>query len=479
MAFIDASAVNLALPVVQTELHASNAQAQWVMEAYSLFLSALILVGGSLGDRLGRRKVFLWGVIGFAFASALCATVRTADELIAARAFQGVASALLTPGSLSILGASIDEAKRGKAVGTWSSASALTGVAGPLIGGFIVQHASWRWIFLINMPLAVAVILISLLWVPESRDTHITAGIDWLGALLATIGLGSLVYALIAAGFSGWTLTNVLCLVAGLVLLAVFIAVEARVPAPMMPLAIFRSRPFSATNLQTLLLYAALGGVTFLLPFNLILIQHYSPTAAGAAFLPFVALVALLSPPVGALCRKFGAQIPLVAGSLLVGAAFVGLSLPGIGGTYWKTFFGPTVLLGLGMALVITPLTTTVLDSVTPDYMGIASGVNNAVARTASLLAVAITSLVVASVFNPALDRRLAQISISPAIMAQVNQQRSKLAAAQAPKTAPPALQMQIQRAIEESYVAGFRRAMVVAAGLALAGAVCAFAVRE
>jgi EmrB/QacA subfamily drug resistance transporter len=476
MVFIDATAVNLALPVVQTELHASNAQAQWIIEAYALFLSALILVGGSLGDRLGRRRVFLWGVTGFALASALCATVRTADQLIAARALQGLASALLTPGSLAILGASIDEARRSKAIGIWSSLGALTSVAGPLIGGAIVQHASWRWIFLINVPLAIAVVAISLRWVPESREQRMGRGIDWLGAVLATFGLGSIVYALIAASFAGWTTALIWCASLGVALLVLFVLTEVRAPSPMMPLAIFASKTFSAVNLQTLALYAALGGVTFLLPFNLILIQHYSPTAAGAAFLPFVALVTLLSPSVGVLCRKIGPKIPLVVGSLVVAAAFVGFAMTNIGGSYWATYFVPTLLLGFGMALVITPLTTTVIDSAGRDRFGIASGINNAVARTASLLAVATLSLVVASTFNRQLDEQLARISLPPHILAQVNAQRPKLAAAKAPAGTPEPLRDQIQAAIDASYVSGFRQAMIVAAGLALVAALCALA---
>jgi len=476
MVFIDSTAVNLALPVLQIELHASNAQAQWVIEAYALFLSALILVGGSLGDRLGRKRVFIWGVAGFACASLLCAVVRTADELVAARALQGLASALLTPGSLSILGASFDEDKRGRAIGAWSSFSALTGVVGPLIGGVIVQHASWRWIFLINPPLAALAIVVALRWVPESRDAEIQHGVDWLGGVLATLGLGSVVYALIAAGTSGWTPTQIIACGAGVGLLAAFVAVEAKAKAPMMPLRLFASRTFSAVNLQTFLLYAALGGATFLLPFNLILIQHYSPIAAGAALLPFIILISLLSPTIGGLSRKTGARILLLVGPLVVAFGFAGLARPGIGGSYWETFFWPAVILGLGMSLVVAPLTTTVMDSVGKDHFGIASGINNAVARTAGLLAVATLSLVLAGAFNRALDGALARIAPPPHVVAQVNAQRPKLAAAQAPQTNPPSMHDELQAAIAASYVTGFRAAMLLAAALALAASACALA---
>jgi len=474
MVFIDGSAVNLALPVLQTELHATNVDAQWIIEAYALFLASLMLVGGSLGDRLGRKRVFLWGVIGFAAASALCASVQTATQLIVARAVQGMASALLTPGSLSILGASFDERQRGKAIGTWSSFSALTAVIGPLVGGVIVQHASWRWIFLINVPLAIGAIVATVRWVPESRDDHQVRGVDWPGALLATLGLGAVVYALITAGGVGWSPTITAWLLGGVILLVVFAMVEAKVPAPMMPPSLFSSRTFSVINLQTLMLYAALGGALFLLPFDLILIQHYSPTAAGAAFLPFVVLLTLLSPWAGSLCTSIGAKIPLVVGSTIAALALAGFALPSIGGTYWTTFFAPTVVLGLGMALVVAPLTTAVMDSVDKDHFGVASGINNAVSRTASLLAVATLSLVVAGTFNERLSQQLASIAPSPQIAAAVDAQRPKLAAAQAPQTASKEVQQQIDHAIAASYVSGFRLAMVLAALLALIGAGCA-----
>ncbi len=474
MVFIDGSAVNLALPVLQTDLHATNVEAQWIIEAYALFLASLMLVGGSLGDRLGRKRIFLWGVVGFAVASALCAAVHSATQLIAARAVQGMASALLTPGSLSILGASFDERQRGKAIGTWSSFSALTAVIGPMLGGFIVQHASWRWIFLINIPLAIGAIVAAVRWVPESRDDHRVHGVDWSGALLATFGLGAVVYALIAAGGLGWTPAIIVWFVMGVILLVAFAIVEAKVPAPMMPPSLFSSRTFSAINLQTLMLYGALGGALFLLPFDLILIQHYSPTAAGAAFLPFVALLSLLSPWVGGLSTSIGAKIPLVVGSMTTAIALAGFALPSIGGSYWTTFFAPTVVLGFGMALVVAPLTTAVMDSVDKNHFGVASGINNAVSRTASLLAVATLSLVVASTFNQRLSQQLVAIAPSPQIATAVDAQRPKLAAAQAPQTAPKEMQQQIAHAIAESYVSGFRLAMLLAALLALAGAGCA-----
>jgi EmrB/QacA subfamily drug resistance transporter len=476
MVFIDGGAVNLALPVLQTELHATNVQMQWVIEAYALFLSALILTGGSLGDRLGRKRMFLWGIAGFTVASVLCAVVQNPDELIAARALQGIASALLTPGSLSILGASFDEAQRGKAIGAWSAFTTLASMAGPVVGGVIIQHASWRWIFLVNVPLALCSMAISMRWVTESKDTERSKGVDLVGATLATVGLGCVVYALIAAGASGWTPPLLVLTAVGVALLVAFAVVEGHVKAPMMPLSLFRSRTFSAVNLQTLLLYAALGGVTFLLPFDFIWVQRYSPTVAGLAILPFIILVSLLSPLAGSLNAKIGARILLVCGAVLTAVSFVGLSLPGVGGSYWSTFFVPALILGLGMSMVVAPLTTTVMDAVSKDYFGVASGINNAVARAASLIAVATFGLVVAATFNTRLTTELERVAAPPAVIAAVNVQRQKLAAAQPPQNTPPALRERIRLAIDESYVAGFRRAMLLGAALSLASALCALA---
>lgn len=475
MVFIDSTAVNVVLPVLQRELHATIVEAQWFVEAYALFLSALILVGGSLGDHFGRVRLFLIGVVGFAGASALCGVAQNAGQLIAARAFQGVASAILTPGSLSILGATFDGTQRGKAIGLWSSFTAVMGAAGPVLGGFIAEHASWRWIFFLNIPLAVATI-VAMVGCPESRDHEKVHHVDWAGAALATLGLGCIVFALISAtGPSGWAPLYVVLLAAGCLALALFIAVEARVPSPMMPLQLFKNRTFSAVNLMTLLQYAALGGALFFLPFNLILAQHYSPSAAGAALLPTISLIFVLSPWAGTLCSTLGPEIPLVAGALISAIGFAALAVPTIGGTYWTTYFAGAVLLGLGMGLVVSPLTTTVMGSVDPDHFGVASGINNAIARTAGLIAVAAFSLLVVATFNRALDARLAAIPVSPQVKAAVDGERSRLAAAVPPSSTPGAQRAAVAYAIARSYVSGFRLAMLLAALLSVGSALCAF----
>ncbi len=475
MVFIDGTAVNVALPLLQRDLHATIVEAQWFVESYALFLAALILVGGSLGDHFGRKRMFVVGVIGFAAASALCGVAQNSAQLIAARSAQGLASALLTPGSLAILGASFTQAKRGQAIGVWSSFTAITAAVGPVLGGFIVDHFSWRWIFFINVPLAAAAVAVTARFVPESRDDEKVHHVDWLGALIATGGLGAVVYALIDASGAGWSATDLAAFAIGLVLLAVFVVIEARVPSPMMPPQLFANRNFGAINLLTFLLYGALGGALFFMPFDLIQVQHYSPTAAGAALLPFIGLIFLLSPWAGSLVSSIGPKVPLVAGSLISALALAGLALPSIGGSYWTTFFPAMVALGFGMALVVSPLTTTVMGSVDPSRFGIASGINNAVARTAGLLAIAVLTLAVVATFNRALDSRLAHMAVPPKALASLNTERPRLAAAKAPDFVPAAARTAIDDALARSYVEGFRVAMLLAAGLALAGALCAW----
>src|SRR5213596_1374132 len=309
MAFIDGTVVNVALPALQTNLNATAVDAQWVIEAYALLLSALLLVGGSLGDHYGRRRVFLIGIALFASASAACGLAGSIHQLIAARALQGLGAALLVPGSLAIISSSFSEDQRGRAIGTWSGFSAITTAIGPVIGGWLIEHVSWRAVFFINIPLAFLVIIISLWRVPESSDPE-SAGLDWLGAALAALGLGALVYGLIESSRLGFSdLTVLAALIAAVVLLALFVITERQVPNPMLPLALFRSRIFTGTNLLTFLLYAALGGTLFFLPLNFIHVQHYSATAAGAALLPFILIMSFLSRWSGGLIAKYGPKL--------------------------------------------------------------------------------------------------------------------------------------------------------------------------
>ena len=467
MAFIDGTVVNVALPALQTNLNATIVDVQWVIEAYSLLLAAFLLVGGSLGDHYGRRRVFLIGIALFAFASAWCGFAANIGQLIAARAAQGLGAALLVPGSLAIISSSFPESERGRAIGTWSGFSAITAAIGPVIGGWLIEHLSWRAVFFINIPLALLVIVISLRRVPESSDKE-SVGLDWWGAIFGALGLGALVYGLIESSRLGFSDRSVVvALIAAAILLALFLILEARVSTPMLPLTLFRSRTFTGANLLTFLLYGALGGTLFFLPLNLIQVQHYSATAAGAALLPFILIIFLLSRWSGGLVERYGPKVPLVIGPLIVALGFALFMVPGVGGSYWQKFFPAIVVLGTGMAISVAPLTTTVMNSVTQNRVGIASGVNNAVARGAGLLAIAVLGIVMLHAFNHALDQRLSAWKLPPSALQSLQAQRSKLAAASLPEELDALTQQVIGRAIDESFVHAFRWIMGVGAILA------------
>jgi EmrB/QacA subfamily drug resistance transporter len=469
MAFIDSTVVNVALPALQANLNATIVDVQWVIEAYSLLLAALLLVGGSLGDHYGRRRVFLLGIAVFALASAWCGCAFDIRQLIVARAVQGFGAALLVPGSLAIISSSFAESERGRAIGTWSGFSAITTAIGPVVGGWLIEHVSWRAVFFINVPIAVLVILISVKSVPESSDKE-SAGLDWLGAIIGTVGLGALVYGLIESSRLGLGARSVIVvLVAAILVLIVFFFVEALLSQPMLPLALFRSPTFTGTNLLTFLLYAALGGTLFFLPLNLIQIQHYAPTAAGAALLPFILIMSLLSRWSGGLVTVYGPKLPLIVGPMIVATGYMLFILPSAGGSYWTTFFPPAVVLGLGMAITVAPLTTTVMSSVPQNRAGVASGVNNAVARTAGLLAIAVLGIVMLQVFRHALDRRLIESKLPTFVIQSVETQSTKLGAIAVPQNLDPPTKQLIRHAVDESFISGFRSVMAI--GAALAGA--------
>jgi EmrB/QacA subfamily drug resistance transporter len=449
---------------------------QWVVEAYALFLAALLLVGGSLGDIYGRKRVYATGVFIFAAASVWCGLSPSVNQLIFARAVQGIGAALLVPGSLAIISASFDEKRRGRAIGTWSGFTSITAAIGPVLGGWLVEHASWRWVFFINVPIAIAVLLLTFWRVPESRNPKAPSKLDWRGALLATIGLGGVVFALIESSNRGWTdLIVLVTLVIGLAALAAFVAVEARTREPLLPLSLFRSSTFSGANLLTLFLYSALSGGLFFFPLNLIQVQGYAATAAGAAILPFILLMFLLSRWSGGLVERYGSRWPLVIGPIIAAVGFALFARPSIGGNYWTTWFPAVVVLGLGMATSVAPLTTTVMNAVGREQAGIASGINNAVSRVAAVLAIAVFGVVMLVAFNKSLDRRLTAFDLTPEVKQKVDEQRIRLAAAEPPAEIDAAARNSIKQSINESFVAGFRIVMLLAAVFALASAACAW----
>jgi EmrB/QacA subfamily drug resistance transporter len=476
MAFIDGTVVNVALPALQKNLNATVIGVQWVVEAYSLFLSALLLVGGSLGDRYGRRIVFMIGVTLFALASVGCGVAGSINQLIVARAIQGIGAALLVPGSLAIISASFSPDQRGQAIGTWSGFSAITTAIGPVLGGWLIEHVSWRAVFFINVPIAAAVLLISLRHVPESHDQDESGPLDWRGSILATLALGALVFGLIESSRVGFLQPAVVgSLLLGTGAVIGFLVVEARAQNPMLPLHLFRSRNFAGANVLTLMLYAALSGTLFFLALNLIQVQHFSATAAGAAFLPFVLIMFSLSRWSGGLVDRFGARLPLTIGPMIAAVGFAAFALAGPVANYWTTFFPAIIILGLGMAISVAPLTTTVMGAVPEHQAGVASGINNAVSRMAGLFAIAIFGVVMLLTFSRSLDRQLAQITIADDVRRSLAVQRVKLAGLELPANINDETKRQLEHAVTGSFVSAFRLIMWLAAALALGSSLSAW----
>ena len=478
MAFIDGTALNVAMPALQTGLKASGEQILWVVNAYLLMLAALIPIGGSLGDVLGRRKMFGLGIGLFMLSSLVCGIAPTIGFLIGARLVQGVGSALMIPGSLAIITAFFGPDRRGRAIGTWSALTTILLVIGPVLGGVLANAGLWRGVFLINIPLGVGALIVLFLKVPESRDEKSSGRIDYLGAALLAIGLAGITYGLLSEPDTGFANLRVFgSLAVGALSLAAFVLVEARSRHPMIPLGLFSSRTFSGVNLLTFGLYGALSAGTFFMSLNMVQAQNYRMDVAGLASLPFAVILIALSRWAGGLVDKGGPRLPLIVGPSIAGAAFLYLAFIGLSdgpSHYWVTFFPGFVLLGIGMGITVAPLTTSVMSSVATHFAGTASGINNAVSRTAGVLAIAVVGAVALIVFSHALQARTAPIEISGEARAALSAEAARLGAAAVPAQVGAEKTGEVQTAIHLAFVDAFRVVMLICTALAWIGAALA-----
>jgi EmrB/QacA subfamily drug resistance transporter len=473
MAFIDGTVANVALPSIQSDLGATLAEAQWVVEAYALLLASLILVGGSLGDRFGHRLVFVLGVSIFTLGSVGCAFAASIDQLVVARAVQAIGAAGLIPGSLAILGAAFEGERRGAAIGTWSSFAAISAVLGQVLGGFLIDTISWRVAFIINVPLAIVVLLIVFRYVPESRAEHPRA-LDLPGVLLVTVGLGGVVYGLIGASDQSLDALEVIAIVVGMMALVGFVVVERHSPQPLVPLHLFGSRNFSGANLMTFLLYAGFGGALFLLPIVLIQVHGYSATAATGALVPFAVITFVMGRWAGGLVTRYGEKLPLMVGPALAAAGFILFAVPGVGGSYWTTYFPAVVVLGFGMSLVFGPLSIAILNAVEREHSGLGSGVNRSVQRTAKLLGLAALAFLVLAAFDNNLDARVDALDLSPGQKVALRAEEVNLGANDIFEDGSGEDSVAIDRAVDQAFISAFRFAMFISAGMAVTSAVAA-----
>ena len=467
MAFLDGTVVNLALPTLQRVFAADISRAQWVVEAYALALASLLLVGGSMGDLYGRRKIYVYGVLLFAGSSVACGLANSMAWLILARSVQGIGAALLVPGSLALITAAFPEQTRGRAIGTWSGFSAVTAAIGPVAGGWLIEHFSWRWVFFLNVPLALAVVALCVK-VPETRDEDAAGGLDWMGAALTTAGLGGITYALIEWPSNAHRSLLVAIAVGASVALAALGFVERHAPSPMIPFVLFRSRNFTGANLLTFFVYASLGALLFFTPLDLIQIQHYSATKAGAAFAPFVLIMFVFSRWAGKLVGRYGSRLPLTVGPLITSIGFALFAIAPQSGHYWTGFLPAVLVISVGMTITVAPLTTTVMNAVPTSEAGVASGINNAVSRQAALIAVAAFGALLVMVFDESLDRRLANLGLPSDVLAEVHANRLQLAAMRVSNA-------QAMQAVAASFVCAYRTVLWVAAASIFVGALIAW----
>jgi EmrB/QacA subfamily drug resistance transporter len=469
--FLDATVVNVALPAISDELDAGLADQQWVVEAYLLAMVSLLLVGGALGDQFGRRRIFIVGLVGFAMTSALCAVAPSSGVLVAGRALQGLAGALLVPGSLAILAATFEGADRGKAVGTWTAWTGIATVLGPAGGGALIEALSWRAIFWVNLPLIIVTVLMARACVRESVDPDADRAIDWVGIVLSAVGLGAPVFALIQQPSHGWSDPVVWApLAGGVVLFAVFIAWESRYPHAMVDLGLFRVRNFAVTNLETLIVYAGLIGAMFFVTLFLQQTAGYSPIQAGLATTPISLVLFALSPRFGRFATGTGPRLPMAIGPIVGGIGLLLLTRVDAGADYLTQVLPGVLVFGLGLSATVAPLTATALDSVDERKVGIASGINNGVSRIAGLLAIAVLGAVIAASFDSTVDEQLSGVGISEAGAEAVAAAKQQPLGAADTQGLPAPEAQEIDAAVTAASVDGFRLGMLLGGALMIAG---------
>ena len=478
MAFIDSTALNVILPSLQRDLGAEGTDIFWILNAYLLMLAALILVGGSLGDKLGRKRVFMVGIVIFISASIACGLSQSVTWLIMARAVQGLGGALMIPGSLSIISATFHDKEKGKAIGTWSAATTLVTVGGPIIGGALGDAGLWRAIFYINVPIGIGALWVLATRVPETTDDDLDHRLDYAGAAAVVVALALLTFGFLEIPEIGWTWPVYASLAGGVVAMVAFIVIERRSDHPMVPLGLFRNPTFAGANVLTFFLYAALGATMLFLLLNLVQIQGYTQLQAGLAMLPFTILMASLAQYVGGRVDRYGPRWFLITGPSLAGVGFLLLSRVGLTdgpSDFWATYFPGIVVFAAGMTLTVVPLTTTVMSAVEDRYAGTASGVNNAMTRTASVFANAIVGALAIVFFSQALSQQMEGVSMDPAVQQAVMTQAIDLGNARVPAAVTAPNRSTVEQAYRVSFVTTFRQVMWISAGLALLSAAAAF----
>lgn len=478
MAFIGGSALNVALPAIQRDLGASGADLLWIVNSYALFLASLLLVGGSLGDHYGRKRIYMIGIVIFSATSFICGIAPSTEILIGSRVLQGIGGALMVPGSLAIISAYFDDNKRGWAIGIWSGFTMMTSVAGPVLGGWLAEQGLWRFVFFINIPIGIAAISALISYVPESYDDAAPKELDYAGAILATVGLAGFTFGFIEGPQRGFDNPVILVsIIGGVIAFVAFLLDERYSSHPMMPLSLFSSRTFSGANLLTLLLYGALGGALFFLPLNLIQVQGYAESVAGFSLLPMTVLMVGLSFVMGSVVDRYGPRLPLIIGPLLVCVAFILLSMIGITGgqdAYWTTFFPAICVFGIGMGITVAPLTTTVMGSVPQHNAGIASGINNAMSRSSQVLAVAVMGGVALLLFNQSLLSHPVINALPQATQDQLSAESANLAGTTVPDQLSEDTKNDVRQVINESFADTFRMVMLIAAGMSFMSAIFA-----